>query len=131
MHRVAAVTGSVRNKLFAGFAVVVVCALVLGLVSMNKLASTNAATAYIAKNSLPSLKVTALARNAATQLRADQASYLSAPPALRSGLAASISRDAAVVNNQSTFYFDKLLTDARDKANTTAVRGTTGDSRDV
>jgi len=123
MRRLSSVRLGVRNKLFAGFAAVVVCTLVLGLVSMSKLGNTNAATAYIATNSLPSLKVTSLGANAARQLRADQAALvLATSPATRATLASNIRSDAATANGQANYYLAKLLTDARDRSNTQAVR---------
>src|SRR5947199_4839285 len=118
MRRSAGWRFSVRSKLFLGFAVVVVCALVLGFVSMNKLGNTNAATTYIATNSLPSLKATALGANAVRQLRIDQASFvLASSTAGRAELAASIRRDTAAANGRASYYFAKLLTDALDRSN--------------
>jgi methyl-accepting chemotaxis protein len=117
---------NVRGKLLSGFAVVTICGLILGIVSVTMLGDTNSSTKYIATNSLPSVKVTASARGAVKQLRADQASYiLDTTPALRRTIATSIAGDVSTTGTQISSY-GQLLSDARDKANWEAVKSLWG-----
>ena len=63
---------SVRTKLFAGFVIVLILSLVLGVVLISKMGAVNAGGAYIATNSVPSIEVIDQIQGDEQAYRADQ-----------------------------------------------------------
>ncbi len=113
---------SIRTKLFGGFGVVLVLAVVVGVVLLSKMGTVNNGGVYLGTNALPSVETIGLVDAATGDYRTDQLNYILETN--NASMAQLVDKwkaaDASVLTDLTKYQ--SMLTNAQDKQDWNAVK---------
>jgi methyl-accepting chemotaxis protein len=113
---------SVRGKLFAGFGVVLVVAVIIGVVLLSQMGTVNSGGVYLGTNALPSVEQIGLVDSATGDYRTDQLNYiLESNIATMAQLVSKWQAADATVQADLTQY-QSMFTNAQDRKDWNAVK---------